>query len=1019
MKKTILLITIWLMSMAMQAQTISEQQARQTAAEFYQTREANKSFGAHKSYESRQAYGSYKPKESPIQATLRKAYEAPHQALYVFNNPEETGFVIVAGNERATSPILGWSDNGPFDYDNAPCGLKALLERYASGLKDSSSDGLGMSQQMDRKTPKRNTSENNEVAPLLTTIWNQTVPYNNQCPESSGGTPEYGGRCPTGCVQTAMAQLMNFYQWPKQGRGKHTNKDTRTKPEYEQTRDFSQSVYDWANMLATYKEGEYNDVQANAVATLMADIGCAMNAEYRFNETSALFDYNEENMATINAAKYFHYKELKAPQGVNGIQWSLQTGHPVLCSLFMKTGKSPYHLVVYDGYRMENNACYYHVNFGWGGKSDGYYISDRDKNPLYYYAEASTTIVPSDAITAEKDGVYCDIINGEATVMCATEKDPGHVVVIPEEVEAKGQSYSVTTINDFAFRGSSVRHLTIPGTIKCIPRRMCQDTSVSWLTLGEGVEEVGDSAFLSCKNLYSVDFPASIRRIGKYAFGLCDLGAFSMKGSGFVIDELAFSGNHKTLLSVKGLEGAARIGKSAVQGIMEGTFRVGAACQYDDYAVIGNFDRILIPASVTDFNLLGVTGTAAYEVETGNPNYSSGDGLLFDKQRTTLLRQPGESHNAYLPATVTTIAPNAYNKNLYYATLASSVKTLDGAFADCRELREITCLSPTPPVITDENTFSEQFKNNISSKLFVPYGSKAAYEQAEGWKIFRTIQEKFFSDGQFHYSGPYYSDSKQEYATVAVVGRDGTAPFDGQAHIPSSVNVNGTDCTVTSIELGAFNADNEMQTITLPSTLYSSTLYGSSFFGCDNLRAFYVDGENEKYHATNGVLFTTDSYDRNVLTAYPPALSASPVTIPAETDVIGTNSFDVSLQEVTIPASVTYVDRYAFYHCPNLHTIRCLSETPPSVFWASERVTFFPETYETATLYVPKGCVNAYKGAREWNSFWHIEEFDPADVTPVTIGKQTATRTYNLQGQRVGNGYRGIVISSGRKVFSK
>jgi hypothetical protein len=63
--------------------------------------------------------------------------------------------------------------------------------------------------------------------------------------------------------------------------------------------------------------------------------------------------------------------------------------------------------------------------------------------------------------------------------------------------------------------------------------------------------------------------------------------------------------------------------------------------------------------------------------------------------------------------------------------------------------------------------------------------------------------------------------------------------------------------------------------------------------------------------------------------------------------------------------------------------------------------------------------VNAYKGAREWNSFWHIEEFDPADVTPVTIGKQTATRTYNLQGQRVGNGYRGIVISSGRKVLSK
>ena len=123
MKKTFLLFVSSLMAVALQAQTVSEQQARQIASEFYQVHESSKS------YEAR----SNKPYKSPTPSTLRKAYEAPQQALYVFNSPEETGFVIVAGKEGST-PILGWSDNGSFDYDRAPCALKAMLEQYAKGL---------------------------------------------------------------------------------------------------------------------------------------------------------------------------------------------------------------------------------------------------------------------------------------------------------------------------------------------------------------------------------------------------------------------------------------------------------------------------------------------------------------------------------------------------------------------------------------------------------------------------------------------------------------------------------------------------------------------------------------------------------------------------------------------------------------------------------------------------------------------------------------------------------------------
>ena len=91
-----------------QAQTISEQEAQKIAESFYAQSEQSKPTGAN----------------TTVSVSLAYQKDA---ALYVFNNPEETGFVIVSGSGQVENPILGWSDNGPFNYDTAPCGLKALL----------------------------------------------------------------------------------------------------------------------------------------------------------------------------------------------------------------------------------------------------------------------------------------------------------------------------------------------------------------------------------------------------------------------------------------------------------------------------------------------------------------------------------------------------------------------------------------------------------------------------------------------------------------------------------------------------------------------------------------------------------------------------------------------------------------------------------------------------------------------------------------------------------------------------
>ena len=188
---------------------ITEEQAREIASEFFFSRgyEGTEVRG----YEDSLSEGNLAPSypRTPASPNIKLAYQAPKQKLFVFNDTERKGFVIVSGNEQAENPILGWSDNGPFDYEKAPCGLKALLAHYAH---------LAPSHPRTSALSTNNAPRKTEVEPLLTTQWNQSAPYNNQCPVNA-----WGEHMVTGCVITAMAQVMNYYQWPKQGRGKHTN----------------------------------------------------------------------------------------------------------------------------------------------------------------------------------------------------------------------------------------------------------------------------------------------------------------------------------------------------------------------------------------------------------------------------------------------------------------------------------------------------------------------------------------------------------------------------------------------------------------------------------------------------------------------------------------------------------------------------------------------------------------------------------------------------------------------------
>lgn len=202
------------------------------------------------------------------------------------------------------------------------------------------------------------------VEPLVTTKWNQDAPFNSFAPEYTDDNNNTQ-RCATGCAATAMAQIMKFHNWPEQGVGHYS---------YEHqsfgtiSSDFSEHVYDWTNMIDRYNNGEYSNVQADAVALLMKDCGVSLNMNYGPVSGASIYSY------TPAFKNYFRYSSrtvnrsgCETAEFTRIITDELQEGRPII---YCGTGEDGGHAFVVDGY---DTNYFLHVNWGWGGYSDGYF----------------------------------------------------------------------------------------------------------------------------------------------------------------------------------------------------------------------------------------------------------------------------------------------------------------------------------------------------------------------------------------------------------------------------------------------------------------------------------------------------------------------------------------------------------------------------------------------------------------------------------------------------------------------
>lgn len=294
------------------------------------------------------------------------------ESYYVFPNAISKGFTIVSGDDRLPE-IVGYSSQGSYDENNLPEGFVSFMKAYQNlynkvNLGDA--EALKNLAEIKAWRNKKNASaaSTSAVAPLLGNIeWDQTSPYNNMCPRYDSVHV-----AATGCVATAMAQVMAYYKYPKQLKADIPGYVNRWNgiPMEIPTITREEGIYDWDNMLPKYnKEANATQQQKDAVAKLMYHCGAAVQMTYGPESAAAVsasklakyFGYDADLMMDLSRSSFTLDKWMQI------IDTELAAGRPVLYGGQASDGG---HQFVCDG---KDGEGLYHINWGWSGSQNGYF----------------------------------------------------------------------------------------------------------------------------------------------------------------------------------------------------------------------------------------------------------------------------------------------------------------------------------------------------------------------------------------------------------------------------------------------------------------------------------------------------------------------------------------------------------------------------------------------------------------------------------------------------------------------
>jgi len=286
--------------------------------------------------------------------------------ISIFNFSTE-GFVIIS-RQKNTYPILGYSLFNSFNNDNTNKNFNYWLNQYKIQINNAIIENKKTNSTIKQAWSKLyfiNNEKSKSVAPLLTSQWNQDKYYNSQCPSDAGG-PD--GHAYTGCVATAIGQIMNYYRWPINGVGSYSY----IHPVYGNINaDFQSSTYDFNAMVnkLTFYEPE--------VAKLLFHIGVSVDMDYGPNGSGmwnhhaayclkTFFKYCQQTRYIFRDSTTLNWDSL--------VISNLDNKKPLYYAGWEDTTFTSGHAFVCDGYQ---SNTFFHFNWGWGGSNDGYFYLDQ------------------------------------------------------------------------------------------------------------------------------------------------------------------------------------------------------------------------------------------------------------------------------------------------------------------------------------------------------------------------------------------------------------------------------------------------------------------------------------------------------------------------------------------------------------------------------------------------------------------------------------------------------------------
>lgn len=698
-------------------------------------------------------------------AQMRAAQSDEVQPYYIFNIGDNQGYVIASGDDAAHA-VLGFSDEGFIDVNDMPCNMQAWLAEYARQIEYMQEHGATSSRASKRIT------ERPPIAPMLTTKWNQDYPYNVACPID----PLSGRRCLTGCVATAMSQVMYFH------RARSVNQTTQEIPGYITAKNKividpipAGSFIDWEKMKRIYSYEDYDtDAQVEAVANLMKYCGVAVEMDYTSSASSAY-----SSVVAIALPKYFNYssKTRIVDRYDSDEEWEtliyseLSHGRPVYYS-GSRTGGG--HAFVCDGY--ESNG-FYHFNWGWGfggfpSSPDGYFVLTANEFgdlivPYSAYQAAIINAQPRASLPGPDAGIH--FADPEAKFLCllnwdknddgALSIDEAASVTDISEIFSKSNITSfeelryftnVTTIGSEAFNGcTSLTKVIIPGSVTTICSKAFYNcTSLTSVTIPASVTTIEDNSFANA-GLTSVTIPSSVTTIGSSAFSGCnnlkDLTWNAKKCVSFsvptTVERLTFGDEVEMIPDyfASGCMGLTSVTiPSSVVSIGMNSFRyTGLASVNIPSSVItigsGAFygcsllTNVTIPNSVTtiesnSFSYTGLTSLAIPSSVTtiGSEAFSGCDGLksvtlpnTIDSFKEAAFSQCNGLTNVTINVDTVSRMAFGYCGSLKCVTLGNSVKSIaDYAFCEDDNVQTVICLALTPPELNGIG-FSYDYDNQL------------------------------------------------------------------------------------------------------------------------------------------------------------------------------------------------------------------------------------------------------------------------------------------------------------------